>query len=268
MLRRIGRRFGVYRMLGVDSRLTALTEQVDMLKSSLEVTPEMIDEFFEWKANNPIPDNPLVTVAVATYNRAQLLTSRCIPSVLNQTYENLELVIVGDGCTDETEELMSGIIDPRVKFVNLAERGSYPESPSRRWLVAGTEPTNKALEMSGGYFVTHLDDDDEYLPERLEKLVAFSTKNDCDFVWHPFWWETSRGRWRRHEARAFAINEVTNLSVFYRSWFARIKSNSDSHRLGEPGDWNRYRRMKYMDPVCMRYPEPLSRHYREISQRR
>ena len=149
-------------------------EQLDMLKSSLDVPRELVEEFFGWKARNPVPERPLVSVAVATYNRAEVLTRRCIPSVLGQTYENLELIVVGDHCTDGTEEAVSRIDDPRLKFVNLPEKSVYPEDPRRRWMVAGTPPTNEAFSMARGDYITQLDDDDEYLPERLEKLVAFA----------------------------------------------------------------------------------------------
>ncbi len=240
--------------------------EADLLKSSLEVSPELIKEFNEWKARKPVPENPLVSVCIATYNRARLLTERSIPSILNQTYNNLELIVVGDGCTDETEELVSGIRDPRLKFINLPERGLYPEEPLRRWLVAGTQAINKAMSLAVGDYVTHLDDDDEHLPGRLEKLVRFVSENRCDFVWHPFWWEKELDQWTLHEALNFASGEVTTSAVFYRSWFTKIEWNVDAHLLMEPGDWNRFRRIKYLNPVCMRYPEPLLKHYRERTQ--
>ena len=241
-------------------------EQVDLLKSSLEVPRDLVEDFFEWKAHTPIPSKPLVTVAVATYNRARLLAERCIPSVLGQTYDNLELIVVGDGCTDETEELMAGIRDPRLTFINLPERGSYPADPLRRWMVGGTQALNKAMSMARGDFVTHLDDDDEYVPDRLEKLVEFAVENSCDFVWHPCWSEDDEGRWKLIEAPHFAYTHVTTSSVFYRSWFTKIEWNIDAHLLKEPGDWNRFRRIKYIDPVIMRYPEPLLNHYRQMTQ--
>src|SRR5690349_16352207 len=77
----------------------ARREELDLFKSSLEVPFEWIAEFREWKARHPIPEQPLVTVCVATFNRGRLLTERCIPSILGQTYRNLELIVVGDGCT-------------------------------------------------------------------------------------------------------------------------------------------------------------------------
>lgn len=247
----------------VQDQIAYLSDQLDMLKSSLDVPASYIEEFAEWRAGNPIPERPLVSVTVATYNRARLLTERCIPSVLGQTYDNLELVVVGDGCTDETEELVSRIRDPRLKFVNLPRRSTYPVNPRRRWMVAGTTPFNKTLSMSKGYFLTHLDDDDEYAPDRLEKLVELALQHDCDIVWHPFWWEdVNSDSWTVLEATDFVHGQITNASVLYRSWFARFESEIDAHRLHEPGDWNRYRRMKYLDPVLMRHPKPLLRKYR------
>lgn len=245
----------------VKSRFENVDKQLDVVKSNLDVPEELIEDFHRWKPRNPVPGRPLVTVAVATYNRAQLLTERCIPSVLGQTYDKLELIVVGDGCTDDTEERVAKIDDPRLKFVNLSARDSYPDDPARRWMIAGTRPTNEALSMAQGDFVCHLDDDDEYLPDRLEKLVRFAAEKNCDFVWHPYWRETGDGEWRLMESREFVRGQITNGAVLYRSWFARIESSIDAHRLMEPGDWNRFRRMKYIDPSPIRYPDPLLKKY-------
>src|SRR4030042_6821688 len=67
-------------------------------------------------------ENPLISVCVPTYNRATLLVERAVSSVLSQTYKNLELIIVGDCCTDITAELLSQIDDPRLKFIHLSKR--------------------------------------------------------------------------------------------------------------------------------------------------
>ena len=241
----------------------AMRNDVDLFKSSLEVPWQLFDEFREWRARTPIPKEPLVSVCVATYNRARLLTERSIPSVLSQTYPNFELIVIGDGCTDDTAELVAKVGDPRLRFVNLPEQGRYPAEPLRKWLVAGTPALNHAMSLAQGDYVTHLDDDDEYLPDRLEKLVTFAVASECDLIWHPFWIEEPNGEWRLIEAQAFTLGQVTTSSVFYRSWFTRIKWNVEAHRLMEPGDWNRFRRIKYTGPLIMRHPEPLLKHYRE-----
>jgi len=238
-------------------------EQLDLLKSSLEVDPLLIGEFQQWKARHPLSDRPLVSVCIATYNRSRLLRERCLPSVLSQTYPHLEVVVVGDGCTDDTAEQVATVADPRVRFLNLARRGQYPDDPLRRWMVAGTRAVNKALARARGELVTHLDDDDEYLPDRLEKLVSFVRDNDCDLVWHPFWYEDPDGRWQVKDAPEFAFSHVTTSSVLYRSWFKKIRWDAEAHRLMEPGDWNRFRRIRYVGALCRRFPEALLRHYRE-----
>ena len=288
VFRRIGPLASVYRLVTIGRRMAALEKalerlsehdwtnghelaslraQADHLMSSVEVPDELAGEFVRWKAYHPLPDQPLVTVCVATYNRARLLVERCIPSILQQTYGHLELVVVGDGCTDETAEAVGRINDARLRFVNLPQRGKYPADPMLRWMVAGTQAINSALSMASGHFVTHLDDDDEYARDRLEKLVAFALSEGCDFAWHPFWREDGQGGWILHEAREFARGHVTSSSVFYRSWFTCIPWNNEAYRFREPGDWNRFRRIKYLAPVLMRYPEPLLWHYREGTQR-
>jgi glycosyltransferase involved in cell wall biosynthesis len=61
---------------------------------------------------------PSLSVVVATYNRSNVLRL-AVESVLWQTFEDWELWVVGDACTDDTEEVMRDFGDPRVKFVNL-----------------------------------------------------------------------------------------------------------------------------------------------------
>ena len=239
------------------------SEQLDLLKSSLEVDAALIDEYERWKAAHPLSDRPLVSVCIATYDRAQLLAERCLPSVLAQSYPHLEVVVVGDGCTDETAERVGAIRDPRLRFVNRERRGDYPADSLRRWMVAGTPAVNEALAQAKGELITHLDDDDEYLPGRIEKLVAFIRDEGGDLVWHPFWYEDPDGRWLLNDAGAFAFSRVTTSSVLYRSWFKKIPWDAGAHRLMEPGDWNRFRRLRYVGSVFRRFPEPLLRHYRE-----
>ena len=250
----------------LENQRYTMREEADLYMSRLDVPRELCDELRIWREQTPIPQEPMVSVCVATYNRARLLTERSIPSVLSQTYRNFELIVVGDNCSDETEKLVAKINDPRLKFVNLPERGRYPTDPLRRWMVAGTQAINHAMSLAQGDYVTHLDDDDEYLPERLEKLVTFAVTNKYDLVWHPFWMENPNNEWYLLEAPAFTFSQVTTGSVFYRSWFTKIQWDIQAHRLMEPGDWNRYRRIKYLGPIAQRYPEPLLRHYRQGTQ--
>lgn len=238
-------------------------DELDAFKSSLEVPQSLMDEFDAWRASAEVPTEPLVSICIPTYNRGRLLAERAVASVLAQSYRRIEVVVVGDACTDDTPSRMASIRDARVRFINLPERGRYPDDPELRWMVAGTAPINEALRQAKGDYVTHLDDDDEYLPNRIERLVAFAQETRCDFVWHPFWQEVEPNVWAINEAPRLALGFATTSSTFYRSWFKRIEWDINAWRLREPGDWNRMRKIRYLGADARRLPEPLVRHYRE-----
>jgi glycosyltransferase involved in cell wall biosynthesis len=111
---------------------------------------------------------PLIACVITTYNRA-LLLERAIKSVLNQTYRNIELIVVDDYSTDNTEQVVNSLEDCRVQYVkNTSNKGlSYSR--------------NLGVMKSLGKFVAFLDDDDEWLPEKLEKqLNIFFSSNNQD----------------------------------------------------------------------------------------
>ena len=209
---------------------------------------------------------PLVSVCVATADRVKLLLERCIPSLLAQTYRNLQIVVVGDHCMDDTEERIAKLGDERVSFVNLAERGPYPPSGRERWCVAGSNAMNAALALCRGHFITHLDDDDRYATDRIERLVKFSLERKAEFCWHSFWAEHDDGHWDVIGDGRFAVNQVTPGAVFYHRYFARFKWDPLAYQTDEPGDWNRFRKIKMARPRSHFVNEPLLHHHRERQQ--
>ena len=126
---------------------------------------------------------PLVSVCVPTYNRAPILMERAVDTVLSQTYQNLELIIVGDHCTDNTAELLSTIKDPRLKFYNLPSRKkNYSQTIENHWLAGGAAPANAAMAMASGQWIARVDDDDTWTKDHVEKLLNFARANDYEFV--------------------------------------------------------------------------------------
>jgi hypothetical protein len=117
--------------------------------------------------------------------------------------------------------------------------------------------------MARGDFITHLDDDDEYLPGRIAKLVRFAQATRAEFVWHPFYSEQEPGIWRVNHAEEFMFASVTTSAAFYHRWLVRIPWDINAWRYNEPGDWNRFRKLKYLGVRASRFDEPLLRHYRE-----
>ncbi len=252
----------------LESRLRLAGEELDALRSRMDLDPAFVEAFFRDRKSEPYQANyekaePLVSVCVATYNRGPLLTERCLPSILAQTYRNIEVVVVGDACTDDTAKRLASLSDPRIHFENLAVRGDYPEDPYRRWMVAGTLPINRALALAKGSFITHLDDDDAIPADRIAKLLAFIRETRADLVWHPFEYENAKGRWRVNPALEFRKAQVTTSSVFYHEWLKRIPWDMNAHQYLEPGDWNRFRKILWMGAKVARHPDLLLRHFKE-----
>ena len=127
--------------------------------------------------------SPLVSVYIPTYNRCELLTKRAIPSILEQTYNNFELIIVGDCCTDNTENEVLKIRDDRIRFINLPTRGyRYPPTALNHWLAGPVVAANKALEMVKGVWIARTDDDDIWTSDHLEKLLRAAQERNLEFI--------------------------------------------------------------------------------------
>ena len=101
---------------------------------------------------------PLVSIMMPAYNAGKYI-GRAIESVLAQTYENWELVIVDDCSTDNTYEIAASYKDPRIRILRHEQNMGVGLS------------RNDALSASSGQWVAVLDADDEWLPERLERLI-------------------------------------------------------------------------------------------------
>lgn len=256
----------------ITRRLERLERDRDLDRSQSELGSSMYHELNEAReapsyARAFDEPQPLVSIVVATYNRSELVAERAVQSLLNQTYENIEILVVGDACTDDTEARVLGFGDSRVRWTNLPVRGAYPDDSVRRWMVAGTAPTNAGLRMARGAFVTHLDDDDEHHPTRIKDLVDLAQATRAEVLWHPFRFQDQDLNWHVNDAPTFTPGKVSTSSIFYHSWFARIEWDMDSHLRLEPGDWARLRKFAWIDARMSRHPAALLDHYRERSNR-
>jgi hypothetical protein len=207
-------------------------------------------------------DSPLVSVCVTTMNRAVLLMERALASLLAQTYRNLQIIVVGDHCTDDTADRIARLDDRRISFVNLAKRGPYPQGEIDRWRVTGTVPGNRALELVEGDFVTHLDEDDTLEPRRIEILLEKIREARADLVFHAFWWQEADGSWTKKGNRNFEYGQTGTSMILYHHYLTRVPWDVFAYRLGEPEDWNRLRKFKMMRVRTRFVPEILAHHYR------
>ena len=223
---------------------------------------QKILEMERLKNANPLRE-PLVSVLIPTYNRRELLTERSLPSVLRQTYQNIEIIIVGDHCTDDTEEKIKEFKDNRIKFYNLPERGNYPDDPYYRWLVGGTSPSNKALEMSSGDWIAPLDDDDEFTDDHIESLLKFALENDYELVYGKVDMELEPKKWVELGCYPLQINNISRMSVLYSSILKFINYDINCWKYREPLDWNMWRRMQEAGAKIGFINQIVGKHYLE-----
>jgi glycosyltransferase involved in cell wall biosynthesis len=107
----------------------------------------------------------LISVIIPTYNRAHLI-NRAIRSVLNQTYPHFELIVVDDGSTDNTEEVVKGFQDSRIVYLRHdTNRG-------------GSAARNTGIKAARGEYIAFQDSDDEWMPTKLEKQIELFKQDE------------------------------------------------------------------------------------------
>jgi glycosyltransferase involved in cell wall biosynthesis len=107
---------------------------------------------------------PRVSVVIATYNWSSVLPY-AVGSVLRQTYDDFEVLVVGDGCTDDSEAVVKAVGDPRVRWTNLPVNSGHQSTPN-----------NEGLRLASGEVIAYLGHDDLWLPHHLEaSLRALDT---------------------------------------------------------------------------------------------
>lgn len=155
-------------------------------------------------SSNPIQDDavnqgtPLVSVSMPVYN-AERYIAEAINSILSQTYQNFELIIVDDGSTDRTREIVESFDDPRIIKVY---------SDRNRGLIT---TRNRIAQIARGKYLALLDADDCAFPDRLALQVQFLESNQADLCGADHW----------------TLNQVTGQLKASK----QRHSNSDIHAL-------------------------------------
>ncbi|MBP3686733.1 MAG: glycosyltransferase family 2 protein [Alphaproteobacteria bacterium] len=109
-------------------------------------------------------NRPMVSVVMLTYKRADILPN-AIESILAQTYQDFEFIILNDGSPDNTDEVIAKYQDPRIRYYKNAENKGIAYS------------RNRAASLAHGKYIMIMDDDDISLPERMQKQVAYLENN-------------------------------------------------------------------------------------------
>lgn len=181
---------------------------------------------------------PLVTIFTITRNRCDLLP-RAMRSILNQTYRNIEYIIIDSASTDNTESVVKGFSDNRIRYVKLDHNETFGHC------------LNMAVHLAAGKYVTELDDDDEYNLDKIEKQVNLfeSLTEDYGMVycWMSYYDNSSRKLLSIHNPslKGYVFDAVvekplvsgTPTLLFRKSIFDAIGGYKEASEIGVESDW-------------------------------
>lgn len=183
-------------------------------------------------------NQPLVSVVTITLNRGELL-KRCIGSVLNQTYSNLEHIIVDGASTDNTDEVIASFKDTRLHYIKL------PSNYDIKTTI------DIGIHSSKGKYVTFLDSDDEYLPSKIQKQVELMETLPEDYgmvyCWMTYFDSKTKKKLYTHSAqlRGFVPDDVvekptvsgTPTIMFRREILVKLDGWKSLDEIGIDSDW-------------------------------
>ncbi len=188
---------------------------------------------------------PLVSVIIPTYNRKDIIL-KSINSVLNQTFTDYELIIVDDGSTDNTLELINNI-DPRIKIITQKNSGV---SAAR----------NSGVRASQCKYIAFLDSDDEWVPLYLESCISFLENHPDDSVVHTeFIWKLKKDY--------FEIHPYIDIPRIYIPLARKVGSNLLDLQHGETDHYLRIYKEKipvgkWAESFLNKINNPFTHYYR------
>jgi glycosyltransferase involved in cell wall biosynthesis len=148
-----------------------------------------------------------VSVVLPVYNGSETI-HKALTSILEQTYTKFELIVINDGSTDNTQEILESFTDIRIRILNQPNRG----------LVSSL---NRGILESKGKYIARMDADDIALPQRMEKQVDFLEKNPTVAVVGTAAWvlysDGSRRLRRRPPDTPSIRNNIVRFCPFFHS---------------------------------------------------
>lgn len=176
-----------------------------------------------------------ISVIIPAYNVEKYIR-RCLDSVVNQTYEDLEIVVVNDGSTDRTGEIIREYEERFPGKVCLYEKENGGQSSAR----------NLGIEKAAGEYIGFVDSDDFISAQMYEKLYDEAEKNGCDIVTCGYY------------GCEAATGLVTGYQTGYKGEFNRsIYENPLILRVNAPYPWNKLYRADLLRRAGFRFPEGM-----------
>lgn len=160
----------------------------------------------------------LVSIIMPSYNTAKYI-AETVQSVLAQTYQNWELIIVDDCSTDDTDEVIKPFLaDGRIRYFKNEKNSGAAVS------------RNRALREAKGKWIAFLDSDDLWLPEKLEKQISFMETNHHSFSYTDY--EEIDANGRLTGVRVTGPRKITKTGMFNYCWPGCLTVMYDAETVG------------------------------------
>jgi hypothetical protein len=186
---------------------------------------------------------PLVTFIVPTYRSFETLRDVALPSILNQDYSNLEVIVSGDSAPPETAAAVASFDDPRLVYLNRTIRGPYPDDPAKRWYGIGGPPVNDALAIARGRWIATLGDDDAVRPNHTRDLLAAARERRLEHCYGLQQVNFSAGEPLRLGEFPPRMGHWGMQAAIYHSGLRFFEAELSDAIYDEPSDWSKCRRM-------------------------
>lgn len=174
-------------------------------------------------------NNKKVSVLIATYNSDKTI-KRAIDSILNQTFRDFELIVLDDGSTDNTKEVVTSINDQRITYIYQDNKG-----------IASSR--NTLLHNAKGEYVIYLDADDYMDNTTLEKLIDKANENDYDAVVCNY---------------RYVYEDGSTKDIIYPNFDNKnLKNNPELLVTIMPQPWNKIVKRQIMLDIGIKFPEGL-----------
>jgi Glycosyl transferase family 2 len=216
------------------------------------------DPLYERAFDEPAP---LVSIVIPTYDRGELLLTRAIPSALAQTYQNIEIIVVGDHAPADTERRLAELDDQRITYQNLPYRGPYPRTPRDLWHVAGIPPRNLAVARARGSWIAPLDDDDAFHRFHIERLLDLAKRERHEVAYGLL-------RCVMNDGTEFPLGTYPPergqfgwQSAIFHAGLRFFEMELADSLFGSPADWSLCRRMLRAGVRFGMLNEPVADHY-------
>ena len=204
-------------------------------------------------------NSPLVSIVIPTYNHAPML-QRALATVVEQTYQNWNAIVVNNFSTDNTLEVVAAFNDPRIQCVNFRNNG-----------VIGAS-RNEGIALANGKYVAFLDSDDTWFTTKLEQCVEI-LESGSDLVCHAEYWIDESGKSRlvaygpseaaTHHNLIYKGNRISTSATVVRTVLLKEVHGFDvSPELNSTEDYDLWIRLAAKSDKFAFISEPLGEYHR------